>query len=894
MNEQPQKNEVHNQGTIQGLNQGIYNSPITQNFYGHQDPSWSVPLLPIHDLCLENFGLGDDAAANFPYVIKPIQTIYEQALQILHDASQPSARTKRGLFISGEANSGKTRLALEALKHALPDWSLLSWNSYNTKEDLPPIQMLKQQHVVLFLDDLYEYVAADPAESSQSSQVRQYVGGMGAPLLASRSQELRNLIDRLLQQVPQLMIVATCRSEYCDRVRAALGKVLAKLQELHVPSFSTNQGSTQVRQIITAFQNVAQHEPERLHIKDWDGTLGSLVLGLSTKRDQYLALPEHLKAVLRAMKLLTYSWIFAYSERRLRTICTEVFVEQQFNNELLWRQAIDWLCTTQFLLTFMHEHDHEMWLTLRKNIYFEKVVVDYPGTHHQVRLKQDEGRLLQTFMSMKDTRASSQMALSLYYQGEYEAGLKIYEQLCLLDASDVFAWYNKGVHLYCLNRTEEALRVFGHVLQLEPSHVEACNNKGACLFQLGQHKAALQAFEQTLQIDPSYIVAILNKATYFDSLGHREKALLMCDEALQIDPFDIRALSSKADCLLLLERYEEALQIYEKILKLNPFYLPAHTHRADCLLQLKRYQEALQVYEKVLKIDASQAESWNNKGACLIALTRYNEALQAYEEALHINPTFAIAWRGKGDCLLALNRYKDALQTYEEIIELEPTNAMCWYNKGVCLDGLHRNAEAIQAYKESVKYDSNYAAAWYNQGVCLTQENRPKEALRAFDKALQIDPNDADIWTNKGYCLNCLHKYKEALQASEQALKLNPNLVNAWYHKGLSLGTLNRHEEALLAFEQALALDPNYAPAWLNKGIALAALGRHTEAQVAYGKAHSLDKGIDSPNNNLFKIGPTNNVYDTGHTIARQNELCKKKQQRKTQQQSRKANRKKR
>ena len=42
------------------------------------------------------------------------------------------------------------------------------------------------------------------------------------------------------------------------------------------------------------------------------------------------------------------------------------------------------------------------------------------------------------------------------------------------------------------------------------------------------------------------------------------------------------------------------------------------------------------------------------------------------------------------------------------------------------------------------------------------------------------------------------------------------------------------------------------------------------------------------------KAGPTNNnVYDTGHTIARQDEPCKKKQQRKIQQQSRKTNRKK-
>jgi hypothetical protein len=51
------KNEVNNQqGLIQAVNQGIYDSPITQNFYNAHEQIWNTQICPIKDLRLEYNG----------------------------------------------------------------------------------------------------------------------------------------------------------------------------------------------------------------------------------------------------------------------------------------------------------------------------------------------------------------------------------------------------------------------------------------------------------------------------------------------------------------------------------------------------------------------------------------------------------------------------------------------------------------------------------------------------------------------------------------------------------------------------------------------------------------------------------------------------------------------
>ena len=126
MDEHALKNEVNNQqGLIQAVNQGIYDSSITQNFYNAHEQIWNTPIGLVKNLRLESFKLGDDAAANFPYLIDPLKEEYSQAIQAVQQASDPIKRVKGGILLLGESNAGKTRLALEVLKQVLPEWSLL-------------------------------------------------------------------------------------------------------------------------------------------------------------------------------------------------------------------------------------------------------------------------------------------------------------------------------------------------------------------------------------------------------------------------------------------------------------------------------------------------------------------------------------------------------------------------------------------------------------------------------------------------------------------------------------------------------------------------------------------------------------------------------------------------
>lgn len=266
MDEHALKNEVNNQqGLIQAVNQGIYDSPITQNFYNAHEQIWNTQICPIKDLCLESFKLGDDAAANFPYLIDPFREEYSQAIQTLQEASDPVRRIKGGILLLGESNAGKTRLALEALKQVLPEWLLLRWQPYYTSNHIPPIQALREKSLVLMLDDLHEYISPRISSLEAVNRRDDPYSGMAPAFENPRVTALRALLETLLQVASNVVIVATCRSEYLENVNAEFGDhLLIRLRKLRLPSFNSSSEDSQVKTNSGSFPTKRTYSSRRL------------------------------------------------------------------------------------------------------------------------------------------------------------------------------------------------------------------------------------------------------------------------------------------------------------------------------------------------------------------------------------------------------------------------------------------------------------------------------------------------------------------------------------------------------------------------------------------------------------------------------------------------------
>ena len=683
-----------------------------------------APQMPLaRELVRGSLRMGDDSAANFPYITAPVQDAYGAATQTLLGISHSVRVDKQGILILGEANAGKTRLAFEALTHTLPRWPVLRWRPDSTLEKTPG-EIRRTKRLVIFIDDLQDYVSS----LRKDGESKTLIGD-------SRTTTLLSLVETVLQDVQKVVIVATCRLEDETQVRAELGQLFAKLTVIQLPRFHGDTNNPEVARIIADFQSQGSS-----HTQEWDGTLGSLVLGLSTKNSEYLKMQnDPATTVLRAMKLLARAKMLVHTEQYLRTICAEVFREKDLlTNEKTWQEAVNQLMLKQFVTEEVDERSHEVTLVIRKDSYFDRVITDYPSPHRPSQLNQDFARLQNIFVSLRNP----------------------------------IALVNLGNALDALKRDQEALDAYEQAIDLDPKYARAYNNKGNALRDLKRDQEALDAFEQAIDLDPKYALAYTNKGNALRNLKRDQEALAAYEQAIHVDPNDAYAYTWKGGALDELKRYQEALDAFEQSIHLDPNNALFYLIKGLALSELKRDQEALDAYEQAIHLNPNYADAYTWKGVALGKLKRYQEALDAYEQSIHLNPNYADTYLKKGVALDELKRYQEALDAYEQAIHLDPNCADTYTNKGVALRELKRYQEALDAYEQAIHLDPNDAVAYLNKGNVFYVLKHYEEAMQAYEQALRLDPNLAVAYYNKSLALDALGKSKEAQQAHKKAQQL--------------------------------------------------------------------------------------------------------------------------
>lgn len=864
--------------------------------------AWLFPLSPARSELallplpgeLERLGLGDDTAANFPFIIPPIQQAYDSATQALVEVSKGTGNNW-GILIFGETNAGKTRLAYEVLTNVLPRWPVLECSPDYSIERALTVISTKEKRVVLFIDDLQEYAFAQVSDDSNN---RLQVPG-------PRATKLRELVKLLRQETRRTVIVATYRSEDKSRVQATLHWLLDILTPIDIPLFSKDPQNPQVVRIIDEFQ-----EQGSIHIEDWDGKLGSLVLGLSKKKELYSALPPQTAKVLQAMKLLTIANTAAHTAPRLREVCAGVFAEKRLlSDDQSWEEAVDLLTKFQFVRDVGNQKSI---LVICKDSYFDQVITDYPPPHRPHKLEQDLLQLQHVLINLDDADALANLGATFNQLGRYREALAACENALKINRNHTLAWFFKGYSSSFLELYEDALEACERVLSLDPDNVLALGIwflKSHSLLELKRYSEALTASERALALDPDFVQAWWCKGNALAFLGRFAKALQACERALGLDPENPQAWWCKGYALLGLGCYSDALAACEYLLSLKRGSSAAWFCKSMALAGLGRYDEAkkaldrswdfgpngqlamvgaihvlskdyaeaLDACERFLEINPDDVTVWRIKAGVLANLGNYADALSAYEHARQIHPDDA-DWREKGRVLYAAQRYNEALDACEHALEIDPNDDRAYFLKACAHEALGHYDEALTVCERGLEIDSaiatpwlfnfkvrilvllghydealdaceyvlalnpNFAAAWVWQGLVLTRLQRHKEALDVYERVHILDPKYTDAWANKGFTLIELECYGEALDACESALALDPNHAIAWTYKGIALAQLERYDESLNASDRALELNSNDV-AWTYKGLALVKLRRYDEALTAFDHSLTLNPG---------------------------------------------------
>lgn len=231
-----------------------------------------------------------------------------------------------GVYVIGIPMAGKTRMAWEAMRTTLGDHLFIKWP--RDSEGQLPAHLLRNQRIVVWLDNLHEYTN---------------------PVVASLVEDIPRMF-----QYTHAIIIATCWTE--DLWTASDARVLALLTRLK----PTKPQDISEEEALQLYADFSREEPTNAPSADfkerWDRrTPGSLIVGNESMRRRFLSLPENPQRVFWVMQLLDQAGFgTSLREERVRQASTCLFSWPR-NDDADWQKAIGILIIQGYLSEALYQ-----------------------------------------------------------------------------------------------------------------------------------------------------------------------------------------------------------------------------------------------------------------------------------------------------------------------------------------------------------------------------------------------------------------------------------------------------------------------------------------------------------------------------------------------------------
>jgi len=450
----------------------------------------------------------------------------------------------RGFVLLGPPLDGKSRTLFEIVK-SMEGYLVTTPHPYETVPDDRDFSLLlKDQKVVLLLDDLTKYAQEDTLNlQAFVERLREHASSWavastcrdGSDLISVRNADKQSL-GSFYDTIPLKLFLIEASSEDKGRLAESIGKRRDDPRWEELPSLG----------------QIVMEEPMR------------------DMKARFDRLSYEQQDILRGLKLLVAAGIPTLRRDRLKAVLED---EDLFERQgIHLRDQLRFLAEQSFLQSVSRDRVEP------EPAYLQYVVTYAPG---RTPLEDFEA-LADVLESVGDSEGLLYLGISYSHTyAQFEQALEAFNSTLEIKADYAPALHNKGKVLGNLGRHAEALEAFNSALEIKPDYAPALANKGFALALLGRHEEAIEAYRAALEISPAYA-------------GRPEKAIEAYDAGLGIKPDHADALYKKGNALADLERYEEAIKAYDAALQLRPEDADALYKKGIALAELERHEEALE------------------------------------------------------------------------------------------------------------------------------------------------------------------------------------------------------------------------------------------------------------------------------------------------------------
>jgi len=384
---------------------------------------------------------------------------------------QEAIEKRSDVLILGKTMQGKSREAFQSLYELRDKMKGFWFIRPQVKRDVKNVP--KKNKTIIFLDDLNKF--------------------------ADEKFELKEFKLNFKEAI----VIATCRSgdelvKACDKYSHEIEE-FKKVKLEHIEVFAARELAQKTKRTLDEF----------------DGTPGSIILGLGVIKEKINGLSEEAKALLKAIKLLAISYIYFPSIKLVKRVSEEIFEAPgiQFEDNLKLLIEIGLIIEHKNLLRIWHDKYFDF-------IYFH---IDFEYL----------SKLRQILFNLKET--DGLISLSAWFgNNQYsDEVIEICNKTIELNPKLAEAFNNRGIAYKAKGELDKAIADYNQAIELNPKDAEAFNNRGIAYKAKGELDKAIADYNQAIELNPKDAEAMANLGRAYQTKKDKEKAKYWYEQALK-------------------------------------------------------------------------------------------------------------------------------------------------------------------------------------------------------------------------------------------------------------------------------------------------------------------------------------------------------------------------